>query len=139
MIAKRSVSLKCDLNKKRVCFLFSDWAQCRQICCIVNCKECNAKHHTLLHGPKPVATLHEVSNKQRAMVSNPANTTNQSAFSAGELADRSALTGYCVSGASYADALLPTSLVPIHNKAGEKVHLRGRSDSCSKVSFITEP
>ena len=135
-----SVSQKYDLvKKKRGCFT------CLQTGCSVcecgykfSCRECKAKHHTLLHRPTPVTTLHDGSNKTIARVSTSASTTFQSAGSASQQADTSVLTGHCGSGSSNAGALLPTAMVPIHIKAGEKVHLRALLDYGSQVSYITE-
>ena len=103
-----------------------------------SCRECKAKHHTLFHRPKTVRTSHDGSNKTIARVSTSANTTIQSAGSAGQQADTSVLTGHCGSGSPNAGALLPTAMVPIHNKSGGRVHLRALLDSGSQVSFITE-
>ena len=79
-----------------------------------------------------------MSNKTIARVSTSANTTIQSAGSAGQQAVTSVLTGNCGSGSPNASALLPMAMVPIHSKSGERVRLRALLDSGSQVSFITE-
>ena len=76
----------------------------------------------------------EVSNNPIARVSSSTNTTITSA--AGQQADTSVLTEHCGSGFPNAGGLFPTSMVPIHNKSGEKVHLLALLDSGSQVSFI---
>ena len=137
---KMSISQKYDLvKKKRACFNCLQTGHSVSECgSKISCRECNAKHHTLLHRPKPVTTLHDGSNKTIARVSTSASTTIQSAGSARQQADTSVFSGHCGSGSPNAGALLPTAIVPIHNKAGEKVHLRALLDSGSQVSFITE-
>ena len=137
---KMSTSQKYDLVKKKpACFNCLQTGHSVSECgSKFSCRECKAKHHTLLHRPKPATTLHDGSNKTIARVSTSANTTIQSAGSAGQQADTSVLTGHCGSGSPNAGALLPTAMVPIHNKSGETVHLRALLDSGSQVSFITE-
>ena len=137
---KMSTSQKYDLvKKKRACFNCLQTGHSVSECgSKFSCRECKAKHHTLLHRQKPAITLHFGSNKTIARVSTSANTTIQSAGSAGQQADTSVLTGHCGSGSPKAGALLPTAMVPIHNKSGERVHLRALLDSGSQVSFIRE-
>ena len=136
---KMSTSQKYDLKKKRACFNCLQTEHSVSECgSKFSCRKCKAKHHTLLLRPKPVTTLHDGSNKTIARVSTSANTTIQSAGSAGQQADTSVLTGHCGSGSPNAGAILPTAMVPIHNKSGERVHLRALLDSGSQVSFITE-
>ena len=139
---KMSTSHKYDLvKKKRACFNCLQTSHSVSECgSKFSCRECNAKHHTLHHRPKPVTTFHDGSNKTIARVSTSANTTIQSAGSAGQQADTSVLTGHLGLDLQTpnAGALLPTAMVPIHNKSGERVHLRALLDSGSQVSFIKE-
>ena len=117
---KMSTSQKYDLvkKKKRACFNCLQTGHSVSECVSkFSCRECKAKHHTLLYRPKPATTLHGGSNKTIARVSISVNTTIQSGGSAGQQADTSVLTEHCGSGSPNAGALLPTAVVPIHNKS----------------------
>ena len=87
---KMSTSQKYDLvKKKRACFNCLQTGHSVSECgSKFSCRKCKAKHHTLLHRPKPATTLHDGSNKTIASVSTSANKTIQSAGSAGQQADR---------------------------------------------------
>ena len=119
---KMSISKKYDLvKKKRACFNCLQTEHSVSECgSKFSCSECKAKHHTLLHQPKPVEIVHVESNKTIARVSTSASTIIQSAGSASHQADTSVLTGHCGSGSPNAGALLPTAIVPIHSKAGKR-------------------
>jgi hypothetical protein len=115
------------VKQLNLCFnclqIYSKNHQCsRQLC-----RQCNKRHHTLLHIDKQSQTRDKGSTTNNSLVAETRSSTNEE------------LNTYCsLKGQAKNHVLLATAIVEVQNKFGQYIPCRALLDSASQSHFITE-